>query len=499
MHAAPYLSSVKEPTHAVLIGGGIAGALAAYVLANCYERVTLIERDHSFDTPRPRSGAPQTFHIHRLLPRGRLILDQLLPGIEDELCAHGARSVSDGLVGKYITPYGTTNLVFPGRQVSFSRPLLEWVLHRYLETRPEVHICSGHEVISLNATPDKRRITGVQIRERGHLEQTTTLDADLVIDASGRSSHIFQWLTNLGYKTPEEEYITTDIGYASRHYAKSAHYTENWLSLIANIDAFAVENTYAGMIATTENDIWEVMLGGLGGYYPPTSEEDFEQAFRRFPDPILSHTLQQAIPVTPLRGFRIPRCTFSHFELLDNWPLGLLVMGDAFCNFDPIYGQGMTVAILEAAALANYLRIEGPQPYFERAIMKQFGEIIKPAWWLAAVADLQHPRVRHIGRQPLPGMAFAQAYFDLVRKRIVNDHSLFLKYMAMNGLLISPREFISSTLSNVLNEDVPLKNEQLQKLRQQVHAQKREDIATTVLEDIPWFEANVFAGSSPLR
>lgn len=94
------------PAHAVVIGGGIAGLLAGRVLTDHLERVTLIERDRFPEAAVPRSGLPQSRHLHILLTRGRMALEQLLPGIGDELLAAGAEAIDAAGDIAWLTPGG---------------------------------------------------------------------------------------------------------------------------------------------------------------------------------------------------------------------------------------------------------------------------------------------------------------------------------------------------------------------------------------------------------
>ncbi|PUA36156.1 FAD dependent oxidoreductase [Paenibacillus elgii] len=430
---------------ALVIGGSMAGMLAARVLAEHYDEVLVVDKDDFPGTPENRPGTPQAYHPHRLLPRGKLILESLFPGWLDDLLAQGA-FLKEGKRIRSVSVYGTLEVV-DRKDAGASRALLEWVVRRRLQALPNVRFANGREATGLQRASDGATVTGVTVRERGKTAQSTTLEADLVLDASGRSSKLVKWLQDLGYHVPEPERLKASLGYSTRYYRIPPHVAEQWSVVVT--EGVPAKGIGTAVFGPVEQDTTEVVLYYAGGQrYPTTDAGLYEQELAALLDPSIAELLQNCEPLGPPRGYRVPECFRQRFERMERWPSGLLVMGDALCNFDPIYGQGITVAAIEAELLAAQLRERRTRPkrFFERETLRRMQEAIDPAWWLTAVADLCWPGVEYTGSHSREGIAFAQKYFELYRKQAVGkrDMELFGKYMMMNGLLLSPRELLNA-------------------------------------------------------
>jgi 2-polyprenyl-6-methoxyphenol hydroxylase-like FAD-dependent oxidoreductase len=396
-----------------------------------------------------------------LLPRGDRILEQLFPGYVDDLLASGAYSL-EGKRTAFLTDHGPITIDLPLMKVSWSRPLLEWVIRQRVQALPRVQLLTNQEVIGLYTNADQTRVTGISIRQRGHLDEQTILQADLVIDASGRTSKLTQWLEALGYEVPENEQVHSSIGYSTRLYQLPEGANDEW-------GAVGGLTEHGGMmgISHVENRTFIVGFGMIGGAYPPTDVAGFEHELALHFGAVLSDVLQDAQPLGDPRGYRIPVCVRHHFEQMDVWPAGLLVMGDALCNFDPIYGQGMSVAAIEAETLAQCLDEQSRDscPAFEHHVLEKMQEAISPAWWLSSIADLSVPGVSYTGPAPLKGAHLVQAYLNLYRKYALQPDQAqlqreeisqidFSKYFMMQGLLLPPRAVINmSALTTLLTSD----------------------------------------------
>src|SRR5579871_1983333 len=203
--------------HAIVIGGSMAGLLAARVLADHFHRVTLVERDLLADSAEPRKGVPQGRHAHGLLARGQMILEELFPGLTDDLVAAGATTAD--LAGDvcWYQPGGYRVRFTSGLMgLLASRPLLEAGVRRRLLALPNVTAISGAEVTRLVASADRTHVTGVVIGRHDTAAPDEKLIADLVVDAGGRGSHAPAWLESLGYARPREDRIMIGVGYATR-------------------------------------------------------------------------------------------------------------------------------------------------------------------------------------------------------------------------------------------------------------------------------------------
>lgn len=449
---------------ALVLGAGIAGLFAARVLAEYYDQVCVVERDTLPEKPENRPGTPQAFHLHRLLFRGDVIIERLFPGYVDELLEHGAFS-SQNKILTVINEHGrqdTNSFLKKGKDASCSRALLEWTIRRRVQALANVRFLTGLEVIGFHTSPDRTCVDGVYVRSRGQLSQHEVLMADLVVDTSGRSSKVSPWVKELGYEVPEPERLKSALGYTTCYYKVSPQFAQKRSGIIIEGQpARKIRTSYSGMIA---KDTFGVILFSAGGFYPPTDQEGFNQGLRQLLSQELADVLQEAEPVTQPRGYRILECLRQHYEQMERWPSGLLVTGDAFCNVDPIYGQGMSMAAIEAEILGTCLREqrERPQLDFERRFFQRVQDAIEPAWWLSAIADRRWPDVEYAGPLSLEGMTLTQKYFDLYLKQArwqmaQDPHNpqsmgLFMKYMMINGLMASPREIVNPPMIATLLE-----------------------------------------------
>ena len=478
---------------ALVIGGGIAGLLAARVLSEAYDEVLVVERDARPEQAGTRSGAPQSFHLHQVLPRGEQILESFFPGFLADMQAGGAFPIQNTLV-QMTNSYGTIPFPGDGDGFTYSRGLLEWVLRERVRALSNVRFLYHQEVTGLATTVDAAWVTGVHIRERGQLEGQTTLSGDLVIEASGRSSKLPQWLAALGYELAADERVIAHIGYSSCYYKIPSH--KRNVALIV-VDPDPARGYYTGgVLKAIEGDMWAVCLSSAGGEYPPTDAKGFEEGFTQLVSPVLAEMLQEAQPLTEPRGYRLPECVRHHYEEMERWPAGLLVLGDAFCSFDPIYGQGMTVAAIEANTLATSLREEQGQPGFEQRTLKLMQEAIYPAWWRSTIDDLRWPGVIHSGPEPLKDVPLLHKYFDLCLKQSTlklvqlmqkgEFDSVFMNYFLMNWLFISPRSVINvSMLDRLLEGEAPVEKQAI--LAELFEGYDQPNIDAVLAEAVPHF------------
>lgn len=333
----------------------------------------------------------------------------------------------------------------PVKNAACSRALLEYVLRQRVDQIPKVRFSSNLEVTGLQASSDQTRIIGVFTRDCSDQKQEGASTADLVVDTTGSSSKATQWLESLGFVVPEPERLHVSLGYSTRYYKIPQQLEENWTSIISEAQPSKCVST--AMLLRFENNIAGTLLFSAGGeHYPSTDPEQYQAEINHLPDSRMAEIVKQLEPVQSPRGYRTPESVRQHFEKMENWPSGLLVLGDAFCCFDPIHGQGMTVAAIEAETLGGCLEEErsNPQPHFERRVLKRMQEAIEPAWWLSSVADLRWKGVEHVYSEPMKGVVFAQKYLDLYMKQTMklatteNNLSLYSEQFMMNALIISP-------------------------------------------------------------
>jgi 2-polyprenyl-6-methoxyphenol hydroxylase-like FAD-dependent oxidoreductase len=381
----------------------MAGLLAARVLADHFDQVTIVERDHLPQGAQFRAGVPQSRHVHALLARGAELLERLFPGLEADVRAAGAHCLQWPRDVMWLLPAGWCTRFDSGIKVlSCSRGLLEWSVRRRLACRDTVSFLDASEVTGLVPCPGGGAVAGVQLRSRrggsGAAAPVATLPASLVVDASGRDSQAPRWLAALGYPAPRETRIDALAGYASRCYARPSHHRGDWKALF--LQARPPTSTRLGLIFPIEGDRWLVSLQGMGSDYPPTGEAGFLEFARGLRSPLLYDAIKDAEPLSPIHGYRSIANQWRHYEGLRRQPESFVVLGDAACAFNPIYGQGMATAALAAAALQRSLeeqrlrQRDGSLTGLASRCQQRVARGCSAAWLLATSEDLRYPTTR---------------------------------------------------------------------------------------------------------
>jgi 2-polyprenyl-6-methoxyphenol hydroxylase-like FAD-dependent oxidoreductase len=421
-------------TTAIVIGGSMAGLLAARALSDHFDRVTVIERDQLPDEPAYRSGVPQARHLHGLMVRGQRTLDKFFPGFTQDLVEAGAPPVVWGLAGFFFTTGGATQRFDTGITSNIvARVELEYLVRRRVSAIPNVHFLIEADVGGLLTNTDKSVVTGVRIESRAdHTIQE--LFADLVVDASGRSSKTPEWLTELGYSAPDETVIDAHCGYSSRWYEIPDNPT--FSDYLIAVQPRTKEKLYRGAgLLRVDAKRWVVTLIGGNRDYPPTEEAAFMEFAKSLPSPAIYDAIKDAKPITPIYGYRRLENRRRHYERLSRRPENFIVMGDAACAFNPIYGQGMTTAAIQAEMLSELLKGYSPKGLngFADNFQKRLFRLTKNPWLLSITEDLRYPDVE--GAKPDLMTRFSQRYFDLVAMAMAQDNTVAKAfYEAMNML-----------------------------------------------------------------
>lgn len=441
-HSAIAAATDRIDGHAVVIGGSMAGLLAARVLVRHFERVTLVERDRFPDEPVFRKGVPQSRHLHVLLGKGRMLLDRFFPGFTEQMTDRGALLLKFPGDALWLTPAGWSERFDTGLSLlSSSRELLEWTVRRRLTTLGRVRFVEECDVTGLTTTPDRAAVTGVTLRPRtGDREvETEDLTADLVVDAGGRGSHAPRWLEVLGYAPPAETRINAFLGYASRIYAIPENPPADWRILF--LQGKAPEDPRGGALFPIEGNRWIVTVAGAAKDYPPTDEEGFLAFARSLRSPLLYEAIKDARPLSPVSGYQRTENQRRHYERLRRRPEGLLVTGDAVCAFNPIYGQGMTVAADDAITLHRALRAQrrdrgadltGLATRFQCAVAKGNDAV----WLLATGEDLRYPTTEGAAAD-LP-TRLIHRYVDRTLTVAIRDRHVNQAFSNVMNLLASP-------------------------------------------------------------
>ena len=213
---------------AIVIGGSIAGLLSARVLSDYFQQVIILDRDPLPLTPQARRGVPQSVQPHVLFTKGYRILAELFPGIKEQLRQNGALTIDwarefkhyvDGHWG--LTGDRASDIV----SVTCSRYLLEWTIRQELLKLPKIEIIEQSKVTGLIYDTEQKRIAGVNLRSAEQIA------AELIVDASGRSSLAPQWLEQIGCTIPETT-VNPFLGYATRRYRLPDNFQPDWKVLL---------------------------------------------------------------------------------------------------------------------------------------------------------------------------------------------------------------------------------------------------------------------------
>ena len=394
-------------------------------------RVTLIERDLLPADSQARKGVPQGRHVHALLARGLEIMSTLFPGLENELLAGGALPVDLAGETRWYH-FGGYRRQFESGYVSLmmSRPLLEWHIRRRVLTLPNVMALQECTVDHLLASADRTRVTGVALRRRSSTADLEHLSADLVIDASGRGSQSPSWLSALGYDKPEETVIKIGVGYTTRIYRRSPNDLIGARAIL--IAPEPPQQTRVGVMSPIEGDRWMVTLGGWLGDHAPTDEQGFLEFACSLPTPDIYDVIRHVEPLSDPVAYKFASNLRRHYERLEQFPAGYLVMGDAMCSFNPVYGQGMTVSALQATALDISLRERtGELNDLARRFFMRAAKVVDIPWMAAAGEDFRYPQVTGVRPPGIKLLHWYGAKLQFATQRDTEVYRAFLSVMNM--------------------------------------------------------------------
>lgn len=425
---------VPVPDHAVVLGGSIAGSLAARVLADTCEQVTVLDRDVLSEEIQPRQAAPQGHHIHAMLARGQQILEHTFPGFTDDLISRG---VPVGDLGTSLSWYFNGRMIRKAPTglvcVAAGRPLLETYLRSRVRAMPNVAFCDRTDIRGLVASADRSRITGVRIQGPDTNAPEDVLAADLVVDATGRGSRMPRWLDELGYGLVEQERITMNLTYTTCDFRAPLPFDPIGEDIA--IIPVATPAMPRGAIFARMPDRYSISLTGILGDRPPADHSGFLDYVKSLPVPEIYQAARRAEPLGKPATFRFPASIRRRYDRLPRLPGGLLAIGDAACVFNPVYAQGMTVAAMETLVLARHLADGTPRPtrYF-----RDLARIINGPWDMSA-ADLGFTGTK--GRRTLK-VRVGNAYIPRLQAAAVTDRSLTVAFLRAAGLVDRPQALL---------------------------------------------------------
>jgi 2-polyprenyl-6-methoxyphenol hydroxylase-like FAD-dependent oxidoreductase len=443
---------MTTPTHAIVLGASMTGLLTARVLTDTYDRVTIVDRDdlRGGVSVEPRRGVPQGRHAHGLLATGLLAIEELLPGATEELVAGGVpRGDMSGNVRFCPNGFRLSQTTIGLVGLGPSRPYLESYVRSRVAKLPGVTLLGEHDIAGIEASADRTRVVGARIQSRAAGSTEQTLAADLVVDATGRGSRTPRWLTELGYEPPTAEQLMVDLGYTSQHYRVRPDALDGDLAIIIGPTA---ARPRGGVIQAEEDNRAIVTLFGILGDHPPTDTDGFRAFSQTLPLPFLGEIVRDAEALDEPVLFRYPGSVRHRYDKLRRFPAGYLVIGDALCSFNPLYGQGMSVGAVEALKLRDELRSSAagrnpaaPAPGLDAV---RFFRAVKPVidvpWQIATGGDLSLPGVEG-DRNAMT--RFINWYLRRLHAAAVTDTRLAVAFIRVANLLSPPPSLLRPDLA----------------------------------------------------
>jgi 2-polyprenyl-6-methoxyphenol hydroxylase-like FAD-dependent oxidoreductase len=419
----------KVGNHAVVLGASMAGLLAARSLADFFDTVTVVERDPLPDTGAARRSVPQGRHLHALLARGAQAIEEMFPGVLDEVVLDGAQYFDGQDLSRLYYDMGGHLMTRSGSAPSFTaycatRPFLEDHVRARVRDIPGVTLLDEHYIVGLMSTADGR-VAGVRVVSR-HTGEPASLIADLVVDATGRAARTPTWLDSLGYERPREDRVVMQLTYASQALRMGTD-APHELGFLVGI----VPGRPRGMgMLHYENDTWLFTVIGVAGQEPPCDLAGMCEFVGAFAPAHLLAAVRGAEPIGEPVRHRMPCSRWRRYDKMRRFPEGLLVTGDAICSFNPIYGQGMTVAALEALALRDCL--SRGMDDLARRFFRAAAAPIRQAWQLSTNPDLNLPELP--GTPPLTARLF-NSYVDRILAAAESDTAAADQFVRVTSLI----------------------------------------------------------------
>lgn len=416
---------------AVVIGAGMGGLSAAAALSPHFSRVVVLERDELPHTLDPRSGIPQGRHAHVLLAGGLHALNALMSGFEHQLATAGAVRYQEGIDVRVERPGFDP---FPQRDLgwhtySMSRPLMESVVRQCVGRLPNVSLRPRCTVRALVAGAGGSSVSAVQFSD-GQAD-ATTLACDLVVDASGRAEPTLAFLHAVGLSAPRESRIGIGVHYATAVFERPASQAEPWKVVSAFPEPKA--GSLGALLVPIEGGRWMISMGASHGEALPADKEGFIQALRCLRNPTIHDAVSGAEMVGKPVRYAFEASVRRHFNELAVFPRGLIPMGDAICRVNPLYGQGMSVAAMQAHGLRRLLDSRADRGLNELAAdhFAMTEEVIEAPW---AVAELDFMYPETSGERPT-SFAFTLAYLRALLQVAARDPQAHHALMSVRHLL----------------------------------------------------------------
>ena len=426
-----------HPTHnirgtCIIMGASIAGILAARALSTHFEKILIIERDRLPEAPECRKGTAQGHHAHILLRRGLLGLEQMFPGYTLNLLDAGAVMTNASRDWYNLFPMGA----FPNFESDYeficaSRPLIEHTLrHTLLQQCGNITITDQSNVTRISLSQDQPAQITVQNKDASKADMT----ADLLVDASGRNSHTPNLLQQQGFGTVPETLVKPWLGYATRLYSSVSMPTSVKATVVMAKDP---DMTRGGVLFPIENNQYICTLYGFSSDYPATDEMGFMHYASSLRSDVIYSAIKPAQPLTDAKAFIKDESRYRHYATQQNWPQGFLVIGDAVCSFNPIYGQGITASVLAAEALKKFVTHNmSAEANWARRAQRKIVQSYRAAWTISTSEDLRWPKTEGAKSGILLGIM--HRFSNWIGKAACADQHIAFAYIKVLHMTATP-------------------------------------------------------------
>lgn len=381
---------------AVVVGGGMGGLFAARVLSEHFDEVLIVDRDKEPTLAEPRAMVPQGHHFHVLLPGGLDAMNGWFPGFTDDMVTAGSIKMRAGCDFVAYTNAGKSFSL-----QTYQPEPMDFGMNMYVQTRPALEQCVRNRVSALSNVHaqfqtivegplfEDGRVAGVNVRG------AEPISADLVVDASGRNSVSARWLNDLGFTPAPETYVNCDV-----HYSSVMVRPKDWDAFEGAVmfvmpSGAQEHGSRMGTAVKMPDGLWLVGLGARYGDPAPTDWEGFRAFGKTLSYSIWDEMVETAEPVGQIKSYHLPRAVRRHYEQLEQYPEGLLPIGDAVCFFNPTHGQGMSSAAGQCRGLEKILRARAQSGQNFEGLAKEFFPVasdwVRGPWIMAAIGDFENP------------------------------------------------------------------------------------------------------------
>lgn len=431
---------------AVVIGGSITGMLAAKVLSAYFKQVIILEKDDQpkVDAHEPgsfsRQGLPHAAHQHLLLVKGRQLFEEFFPGFDEELERLGAPLVNYSEDVALFIGEGKLPRFASGLNLRVCRrPVIDNVVARRIGEIDNVESQYQCRVNDLILNEAKDRICGVRYQQGGSVLEDKSLTADLILDCSGRGSKMHRWLQRNGFCAVPRTRVNPKLAYASQLYkVKQGHKVKP-----IEVAPHAPESPRAAGFWPVEKGYWLLTLIGMNAVSPGAEQKTFNEFAGKLSSNSIAKSLQFLEPVSAISHFQGTENVWSRYDQMKDHPAGLLVMGDAMCAFNPLYGQGLTLIAMAAKALEKRLNSGQKQGFsakWVKGTYRRFNRFFFVAWMVAVSEDMRWPETQ--GRNLAWYLKLSYLYMDRILDACVYSKGLAHQCLSIANMVSSPFHLI---------------------------------------------------------